>query len=294
MSASGRSAQGATARAVVRGDAAGMTRDKRGRSFGGSDGATETAHSGIRTLARLMERTGEGEPVEVGDPPADARELGEPVLVRIHRAGQDAETVLLDPRKSYAIGRSATADITFDDDRVSRHHATLKHDDGWKIVDAMSSNGTFACKADEFRRTLGTEEKLAVNQLSPGEIAPLEIGSAVLLGNKHHWLELVAAPASAAVMNVEEPGAATRRSPAAKRFHDEFVAAKHAGELANLSTWLARVGGQGHILRGRPPQRPRSAIFLLPATNSVAHTGDRIDVALHTELQRKNLGQRRG
>jgi putative serine protease PepD len=41
------------------------------------------------------------------------------------------------------IGRAPDNDIVLDDDRVSRHHAVLELDDGLKVTDLGSSNGTF-------------------------------------------------------------------------------------------------------------------------------------------------------
>lgn len=56
--------------------------------------------------------------------------------------GPALDTVL-DPARGLLIGRGADCDLTLPDDRLSRHHARLEHgDDGWRITDLKSKNGT--------------------------------------------------------------------------------------------------------------------------------------------------------
>lgn len=183
-----------------------------------------------------------------GGPTSPSSPAPETLLLRIHRSKEDPETFVLDPRRSYALGRSETADLRFDDDRVSRHHATLKFDGSWRIVDAMSSNGTLVCRADDFRRTLGTDDHLEVHTMHPGEVAPLLVGNAVLIGSKHQWVELLLAPADFASKAIaEEPGAATRRSVAGKTFHEELQrASRH-----HASVFLRGASGAGKTYAAR-------------------------------------------
>ena len=168
----------------------------------------------------------------------------EPLLVRVHRAGNNPEAFPLDTGRTYTLGRSSTADIQFDDDRVSRIHATLKFDEVWNVVDAMSANGTHVCRADEHRRTLGTDEDLDAQVLRPGQLAALSTGSAVLIGSRYQWLEILAEPPKSIS---DEPGAKTRISFAGKRFHQELLRASH--HTASVFLLGASGSGKTHAAR---------------------------------------------
>ncbi|MGV9269768.1 FHA domain-containing protein [Kitasatospora sp. NPDC003701] len=57
----------------------------------------------------------------------------------------DRDSQLIDPGRSYHVGRDPTSEIVLDDPRVSWHHAVLHTSDGhWLLDDVGSTNGTFA------------------------------------------------------------------------------------------------------------------------------------------------------
>lgn len=86
----------------------------------------------------------------------------------------DLELVRVDTGERWAldaaeirVGRTAACDLTIDDKRVSRHHATLRRgSSGWTVTDEGSANGT------------------SVNgrRLAPGDAAALAAGDTVALG----------------------------------------------------------------------------------------------------------------
>ncbi|MFE2722691.1 FHA domain-containing protein [Kitasatospora sp. NPDC059327] len=56
----------------------------------------------------------------------------------------DQDSQLIDPGRSYHVGRDPTSEIVLDDPRVSWHHAVLHTSDGhWRLDDVGSTNGTF-------------------------------------------------------------------------------------------------------------------------------------------------------
>ncbi|MFD0273873.1 FHA domain-containing protein [Kitasatospora sp. NPDC127111] len=56
----------------------------------------------------------------------------------------DTDSQLMDPRRSYHVGRDPTSEIVLDDPRVSWHHAVLRASEGhWLLEDVGSTNGTF-------------------------------------------------------------------------------------------------------------------------------------------------------
>lgn len=56
----------------------------------------------------------------------------------------DTDSQLIDPTRSYRLGRDPTSEIVLDDPRVSWHHAVLRADDGhWLLEDVGSTNGTY-------------------------------------------------------------------------------------------------------------------------------------------------------
>ncbi|MFF8770561.1 FHA domain-containing protein [Kitasatospora sp. NPDC015120] len=55
------------------------------------------------------------------------------------------DSLLIDPRREYHVGRDPTSEIVLDDPRVSWHHAVLHAAAGrWRLDDVGSTNGTFA------------------------------------------------------------------------------------------------------------------------------------------------------
>ncbi|HEY4221456.1 MAG TPA: sigma 54-interacting transcriptional regulator, partial [Myxococcota bacterium] len=206
----------------------------------------------MKVNAEMLVNAGGGPAMKRGEGLTDGRGIGPgdvvpPVraksalaFVRVHRAGQNPETFELDPNRTYTLGRSSSADIQFDDERVSRIHATLRFDHGWGVVDAMSSNGTHVCRADEYRRTIGTDEPLPVEKLRPGELGALGPGSAALVGSRHQWIELLAEPPLKKTLGTE-PGADTRVSTSGRRFHEELLHASRHG----ASVFLLGASGSG-------------------------------------------------
>ncbi|MEE1788367.1 ATP-binding cassette domain-containing protein [Streptomyces sp. SP17BM10] len=56
----------------------------------------------------------------------------------------DTDSRLIDPGRSYHVGRDPTSEIVLDDPRVSWHHAVLHASgDHWELEDVGSTNGTF-------------------------------------------------------------------------------------------------------------------------------------------------------
>ncbi|MER7755599.1 FHA domain-containing protein [Kitasatospora sp. NPDC097643] len=56
----------------------------------------------------------------------------------------DTDSQLIDPSRSYHVGRDPTSEIVLDDPRVSWHHAVLHAVEGhWELEDVGSTNGTY-------------------------------------------------------------------------------------------------------------------------------------------------------
>ena len=55
-----------------------------------------------------------------------------------------ADSVILQPERTYTVGRDQSCDIALDNSRVSKTHLRLAWEDGsWKATDLESTNGTF-------------------------------------------------------------------------------------------------------------------------------------------------------
>ncbi|MFD9127615.1 FHA domain-containing protein [Kitasatospora sp. NPDC059571] len=110
---------------------------------------------------------------------------------------------VLEPGRSYTIGRDPASDFPFDDARVSWRHATISFDGAaWQLEDHGSTNGTFAGGA----RT---------------QLAPLFAGAVVNLGNAENGPRLAfSAPAGAPAQPIGVHEAVTSRAappPAAQQ-----------------------------------------------------------------------------
>lgn len=67
-----------------------------------------------------------------------------PARLTVFLPDRPVRTFFVDEGKEYAIGRGGEADLTIDDDRISRRHARLTGEvgAGWRIADLGSKNGT--------------------------------------------------------------------------------------------------------------------------------------------------------
>ena len=55
-----------------------------------------------------------------------------------------ADSAILQPERTYTVGRDQSCDIALDNSRVSKTHLRLAWEDGsWKATDLESTNGTF-------------------------------------------------------------------------------------------------------------------------------------------------------
>lgn len=121
-----------------------------------------------------------GEPIE----PTARRS---PAALLLHRRERPIGEVRLSSGVAYTLGRSAGADLCFDDDGVSRVHAHLKEEEGaWVLVDARSANGTFVAEAGDARSDAGRASAFAgARRLLAGEPLVLGVGDLVFLGDAH-------------------------------------------------------------------------------------------------------------
>lgn len=94
----------------------------------------------------------------------------------------------LDAGRPYTVGRESAVDLHFDDDAVSRLHATLKPIGlGWMVLDQQSANGTFIAAAPDDLSTLHDDEVRQAlfreaSEVPAGDGAPLERGVVLFLG----------------------------------------------------------------------------------------------------------------
>lgn len=66
-----------------------------------------------------------------------------PARLTLYPPRRPAKRLVLEEGSEYAIGREPRADLSLDDDRVSRRHARLACDDGrWLLTDLASKNGS--------------------------------------------------------------------------------------------------------------------------------------------------------
>ncbi len=89
---------------------------------------------------------------------------GDLTLVGVGRTWQ------VNPSMPATLGRDATCDVQIEDERVSRHHATVFFEDGWWVADARSTNGTMVDDVRVVRAPLRHESliRLGVEPSSPG------------------------------------------------------------------------------------------------------------------------------
>ncbi|MBI1947423.1 MAG: sigma-54-dependent Fis family transcriptional regulator [Deltaproteobacteria bacterium] len=139
----------------------------------------------------------------VRDRPTRKRRPGEPIepstrlapgALVLHRRGRPAGELRLSSGVAYTLGRSAGADLCFDDDGVSRVHAHLKEEEGaWVLVDARSANGSYVAEGGGVHSDLGRARLFAAaRRLAPGEPLVLGVGDVVFLGDAHAAVEATA------------------------------------------------------------------------------------------------------
>lgn len=161
----------------------------------------------------------------------------------MHRRGRPTGALRLSSGTVYTLGRSAGADLCFDDDNVSRLHAHLKEDDGaWVLTDARSANGTYVAggggeaSTDDKRARLFAEAR----RLSPGEPYVLGVGDVVFLGDSHAAVQASSCTPAPAP---ETEGTSARSA----RYAQELARAARArgpvlllGASGTGKTWAAR------------------------------------------------------
>ncbi|GAA0698048.1 FHA domain-containing protein [Kitasatospora atroaurantiaca] len=140
---------------------------------------------------------------------------------------------MLEPGRSYTIGRDPNSDFTFDDARVSWHHATVSFNGtGWQLEDHGSTNGTYAGGG----RTLHA-------QLFPGAV--------VNLGNAENGPRLAfSAPAAAP--------APAPQAPPTPAWHDAATS-RSGGPMAHqppVQPPVHQPPAQPPVQQAWPPQPP--------------------------------------
>lgn len=183
-----------------------------------------------REVPTTRARPGEAGTADAPASPSDVDGLVHGLI--LHRKSRPTGVVPLDPRRPYTLGRGTGADLFFDDEAVSRLHASLKHDGAhWVLQDARSANGTFVAKRanvaldqDEGRRTHFAEARL----LEPGETHTLSRDDVVFLGDAHAAI----CPANTDELRAAEKSGAPGSSDAAAggRSNDDGTFASPAGQ----------------------------------------------------------------
>jgi pSer/pThr/pTyr-binding forkhead associated (FHA) protein len=93
----------------------------------------------------------------------------------------------LSANSTFNIGRHETNDIVFDDHKVSREHAVLKHSDGgFVLVDLASTHGTFVNGEGITRKSIVPGEKIQIvnHELVLMEVIPESLRNAKLITPK--------------------------------------------------------------------------------------------------------------
>ena len=179
-------------------------------------------------------------------------ERAPPNALLLFRRGRPVGALRLTSGTVFTLGRSAGADLCFDDDGVSRLHAHLKDDEGaWVLTDARSANGTFVVEDGGDADTEAKRARLfaVARRLAPGEPCVLGVGDVIFLGDVHASAQ--AAERAHDPAPVAE-GTSARRSRYA---HDLARAARGRGPVLLLGasgtgkTWAAR---RIHDESGRP------------------------------------------
>lgn len=195
--------------------------------------------------------------------------------VIVHDADGGTRRTTLSPWRVYTFGRSRSADLHIDDERTSRVHGTLFFHDGWVVSDARSSNGTFVADAARFEQGRDRAETTEAQRVTERE--PIPVGSAILPGTRHWWIEVVAAGEK---VHPEVADADDQHlSPAARSFDAALAAAaRHrrtvlllgptgAGKTHAAEAIHARSGAKGRFVAvncaGLPadPTQLRSVLF---------------------------------
>ncbi|MEV6978332.1 FHA domain-containing protein [Kitasatospora sp. NPDC093806] len=172
----------------------------------------------------------------------------------------DTDSQLIDPRRTYHVGRDPTSEIVLDDPRVSWHHAVLSAaGDRWLLEDAGSTNGTFADG-----RRIRAEEVGPGTRLRFGD--PADGPSATFAGLPAHGPaerpSLIAPRASGTFRQpsavIRLPGRTVRigRAPDNDLVLEDLVVSRHHAELRTLPDGgheIVDLGSHnGTYLNGRP------------------------------------------
>ncbi|GAA1410045.1 FHA domain-containing protein [Kitasatospora putterlickiae] len=175
----------------------------------------------------------------------------------------DTDSQLIDPRRSYHVGRDPTSEIVLDDPRVSWHHAVLRTTEGhWHLDDVGSTNGTFADGRRIGSEDIGPGTRLRFGNPADGPSATFAGLPAPSVGERP---SLVAPRVSgtfrrpSAVLRL--PGRTVRigRAPDNDLVLDDLVVSRHHAELRTLPDGgheIVDLGSHnGTYLNGGPVQR---------------------------------------
>ena len=112
-------------------------------------------------------------------------------------AGSVIQLIAEGTTKEWSIGCDESRDIVFNDQGVSEFHTLLVHESGrWKLVDQMSTNGTFINDSKTITGYLNSGDKIRIGTVTcsfvlPGAVAA-QAGSTGGGSNKNVWISVAA------------------------------------------------------------------------------------------------------
>ncbi|MEU1422240.1 FHA domain-containing protein [Kitasatospora sp. NPDC005751] len=175
----------------------------------------------------------------------------------------DRDSQLIDPGRSYHVGRDPTSEIVIDDPRVSWHHAVLHTSDGhWLLDDVGSTNGTFTDGRRIDHQDVGPGTRLRFGNPADGPSATFA-GLPAPAGRERP--SLIAPQASGVFRQpsaiIRLPGRTVRigRADDNDLVLDDLVVSRHHAELRTLPDGGHEIvdlaSHNGTYLNGRPVVR---------------------------------------